>query len=244
MNVVLLGGTRGIGRALGRLLASRGDAVFLLGRDEADLARSAEDLRLRGGGTVGWVRCDLRQPAGFGPALDAASAALGRIDAVVVTAGAFGTQDELEADPGRAAEVLDTNFARTVEFCEAARGLLLAQGGGTLAVFSSVAGDRGRTPVVLYGASKAGLSAYLEGLDHRFRRQGLVTVCLKPGFVRTGMTTGLREPPFAADAGTVARLALRAIDRGTPVAYLPGIWRWIMMVIRLLPRGVMRRVGF
>jgi len=69
-------------------------------------------------------------------------------------------------------------------------------------------------------------------------------VCLKPGFVRTGMTAGLREPPFAADADTVARLAIRAIDRGRPVAYLPGIWRWVMLAIRLLPRGIMRRVGF
>lgn len=245
MKVVLLGGTKGIGRALARLFVTRGDAVFLLGRDGDDLARSAADLALRGrGASVAWARCDLADPAGFGPALDAAGAVLGRLDLVVVTAGAFGTQEQLEEDAGRTVELLNTNLTGTIAFCEEARRRLLAQGGGTLAVFSSVAGDRARKPVVLYGASKAGLSAYLEGLDHRFRSRGLRTVCLKPGFVRTGMTAGLREPPFAADAETVARGALRAIDRGTPVAYLPGVWRWIMLVIRLLPRGVMRRVGF
>ena len=98
--------------------------------------------------------------------------------------------------------------------------------------------------MVLYGAAKAGLSRYLEGLDHRFRARGLITVCVLPGFVRTSMTEGLPEPPFAADPDAVARVALRALDRGTPKVYAPGIWRWIMTVIRLLPRFVMRRVGF
>jgi len=111
-------------------------------------------------------------------------------------------------------------------------------------VFSSVAGERGRKPVVLYGAAKAGLSRYLEGLDHRFRARGLRTVCVKPGFVRTSMTEGLPAPPFAGDAQAVAPAVLRAIERGQPVVYVPGIWRWIMLVIRLLPRALLRRVGF
>ncbi len=136
------------------------------------------------------------------------------------------------------------NFAHTVVFCEHAKTRLLARGGGVLCVFSSVAGDRGRKPVVLYGASKAGLSAYLEALDHREHGRGLRTVCIKPGFVRTGMTAGLPEPPFASDPGPVATRALRAIDRASPVTYAPAIWGLVMAVIRRLPRWVMRRVGF
>jgi len=140
--------------------------------------------------------------------------------------------------------LLDTNFTNTILFCEAARKRLLSRGGGTLCVVSSVAGERGRKPVVLYGASKAGLSAYLEGLDHKFRSQGLVTVCVKPGFVTTSMTEGLPAPPFAGTPEAVAARIVRAIDRGTPVVYAPGIWALVMFVIRLLPRIVMRRVGF
>ena len=111
-------------------------------------------------------------------------------------------------------------------------------------MFSSVAGDRGRKPVVLYGASKAGLSAYLEGLDHKFRVSGLKTICVKPGFVRTGMTAGLPEPPFAADPDQVAAAVVNAIDKGTPVIYAPPIWALVMLVIRNLPRFVMRKIGF
>ena len=247
MNVVLLGATRGIGRALARLLAARGDRLFLLGRQRDDLERSARDLELRAGaaaGSVGIARCVLLAPESFAPALAAAWNALGKVDAVGVTAGLFGTQDALEADRERTRRMLEANFSGTVLFCEEARERLLAQGGGRLMVLSSVAGDRGRKPVVLYGAAKAGLSAYLEGLDHRFHARGLQVICIKPGFVRTSMTEGLPEPPFSADADDVAALALTALDRGTPLVYAPGIWRWVMLVLRHLPRFVMRRVGF
>ena len=111
-------------------------------------------------------------------------------------------------------------------------------------MFSSVAGERGRKPVILYGAAKAGLTRYLEGLDHKFRADGLRTVCVKPGFVKTSMTDGLTPPPFAGEPDGVAATVLRAIDRGTPVVYAPGMWRWVMLVIRNLPRFVMRKIGF
>ena len=245
MKVVFLGATRGMGRALARELAARGDALFLIGRDAAELEKSARDLEARGAaGKVGTAPCDLLDPDGFEPALDAADAALDRFDAAVLSAGEFGTQDELESDRARLARLLTANFANTVLLCEALRERLLARGGGTLCVFSSVAGERGRKPVVLYGASKAGLSAYLEGLDHRFRADGLVTITVKPGFVKTAMTEGLDPPPFAGEPEDVAKTVLRAIERGQPVVYAPPIWRFVMAVIRALPRSLMRRLGF
>jgi NAD(P)-dependent dehydrogenase (short-subunit alcohol dehydrogenase family) len=241
----MLGATKGMGRALARLMSGRGDRLFLLGRDAEELGRSAVDLQERGAeGEVGHALCDLLEPDGFAAALDAAEAALGGLDCVVVTAGLFGTQDQLEADLELARKVLTANYAHTVLFCEHARRRLLADGGGTLCVFSSVAGDRGRKPVALYGSSKAGLSHYLESLDHRYRAEGLVTLCVKPGFVKTGMTAGLKPAPFAGEPEPVARRVLSAIDRGKPVVYAPWIWGWIMWVIKLLPRFVMRRVGF
>jgi len=233
-----------MGRALARLMAQRGDLLFLLGRDVADLERSARDLEARARAPVSSAACDLEKPETFGPALDAAERALGGLDAVVVTAGLFATQDELEADPALTHRLLLVDFTNTVAFCEEARRRLMARGGGTLCVFSSVAGERGRKPVVLYGAAKAGLTRYLEGLDHRFRAAGLRTVCVKPGFVRTSMTEGLPAPPFAGEPEDVARRVLVAIDAGQPVVYAPGAWAWVMFVIRLLPRFVMRRVRF
>jgi len=247
VKIALLGATKGMGRSIARLLAGRGDTLVLLGRDAEDLARSAEDLRARAGNAAcvaGTAKCDLADPAGFGPALDEAERALGGLDAVIVTAALFGTQEELESDHEKLRQLLTVNFAHTILFCEAARTRLMAHGGGTLVVNSSVAGDRGRKPVVLYGATKAGLSAYLEGLDHRYRAAGLKTVCVKPGFVKTGMTAGLKPPPFAGEPDAVAKDIVRALDKGTPVVYTPVMWRWVMLVIKCLPRFVMRKVGF
>ena len=244
MKSLVLGGTQGMGRSLARLLSERGDAVCLLGRDAEALEKSADDLRARGANDVATVICDLSDDAGFDAALNQAEQQLGGLDLVVVTAALFAAQDDLENDSARTAALLDLNFTKTILFCEAARKRLLATGGGTLCVFSSVAGERGRKPVVLYGATKAGLSAYLEGLDHKFRSAGLITVCVKPGFVRTAMTAGLKPPPFAGEPDGVARRVLRAIDRGKPVVYAPAIWCWIMWVIRSLPRAIMRRIDF
>jgi decaprenylphospho-beta-D-erythro-pentofuranosid-2-ulose 2-reductase len=242
---VLLGATSGMGRALSRLLAERGDSLFILGIPADDLTRSARDLEQRGAkGPVGTLECDLLDPSGFDAALARADDALGGFDTVVVTAGLFASQERLEADSEFCRKLLAANFTNTVLFCEAARKRLLARGGGTLCVFSSVAGERGRKPVVLYGAAKAGLSHYLEGLDHKFRAQGLVTVTVKPGFVKTSMTEGLKPPPFAGEPEGVARQVLRAIERGTPVVYAPPPWALVMLVIRALPRFVMRRIGF
>jgi decaprenylphospho-beta-D-erythro-pentofuranosid-2-ulose 2-reductase len=246
MKAFLLGGTSGMGRALGRLLMERGHDVFLAGIDDVELSKSATDFEERGGGKrkVGYAECDLTRPETFQPALDRAHAALGGFDTVIVTAGLFGTQERLEQDIEFTRLVMTVNFTNTVVFCELARKYLLSRGGGTLCAFSSVAGDRGRKPVVLYGASKAGLSAYLEGLDHRYHAEGLHTLCVKPGFVRTSMTEGLKAPPFAGEPEGVAQQVLTAIERRAPMVYTPSAWGWVMRVIRLLPRFVMRKVQF
>ena len=245
MKAVLFGATRGMGRAIARLLAARGDRLFLLEHLPEQLERSAADLEiLRRARPVGTAHCDLLQPETFAPALDQAWRELGGFDLVVVTAGLFASQQDLENDTALAARLLAADFTNTVLFCEEARKRLLSdtgQGdnagkgdrhllceapagpfrqkvpvpfsGGTLCVFSSVAGERGRKPVVLYGAAKAGLTHYLEGLDHKFRARGLRTICVKPGFVKTGMTVGLKPPPFA---GTPEQVARRVRPRHRP----------------------------
>lgn len=246
MKAVIVGGTTGMGRAIARRLAERGDSVFLLGRGEADLSRSAADLtaRRRDGGLVGHGHLDLERPEGFAAALDAADGALGGFDAVILTAAMFASQEVLESDVELARRLVTVNYANTVVFCEHVRKRLLGRGGGKLVVFSSVAGDRGRKPVGIYGSTKAGLSVYLEALDHKYHAAGLQVLCVKPGFVKTGMTAGLRPPPFAGEPERVARDVVGAMDRGRALLYTPRVWGLIMFVIRRLPRFVMRTIKF
>ncbi len=246
MKAVILGGTSGMGRAIAQRLAERGDSVFLLGIGEADLTRSAADLTARHPHqyAVGHAELDLERPEGFAAALDAADTALGGFDAVVVTAALFASQEALEADIELCRRLVTVNYANTVVFCEHARKRLLARGGGHLTVFSSVAGDRGRKPVAIYGSGKAGLSCYLEAIDHKYNAAGLSVLCVKPGFVKTSMTAGLKPPPFAGEPAQVARDVVRAMDKRKPVIYTPGMWALVMLVIRWLPRFVMRKINF
>lgn len=245
MNVVILGGTRGMGKEVARQMAERGDRVFLLGRNQEALAKGAEDIAARSQGhQTSFTLCDLSKPETFAPALENAWSFLGGVDAIIVTAAQFATQEELERDAELSRQLLTTNLTNTILFCEEARKKLLRSGGGILCVFSSVAGDRGRKPIVIYGATKAGLSAYLEGLDHKFKDQGLHVLTVKPGFVKTSMTAGLKPPPFAGEAPDVARAVIRGIDRKTPVIYAPAPWKYIMGVLKRMPRFVMRRIQF
>ncbi len=245
MKVAFVGATRGMGRALARGLAERGDALFLLGRDPGEMDLSARDLESRGAaGPVSHAPLDLARPEGFAEALAAADHALARMDALVVTGGAFASQDDLAQDPARLAALLHANFTGTALLCQQAAERLAAAGGGLVCAFSSVAGDRARRSNYLYGASKAGLSAFLDGLDLAYRERGVPVLCVKPGFVRTAMTAGMPVPPFAGEPDAVARDVIAAMDARRHVVYAPSVWRWIMLIIRALPRAVLRRVRF
>jgi len=243
--VAFVGATRGMGRGLSRLMAERGDALCLLGRSAPDLAASARDLEACGApAPVATAALDLARPEGFAAALDAADRALGGVTTLVVTAGFFGAQDDLARDPARLAALFQVNFTGTAVLCQLMAERLAARGGGVICAFSSVAGDRARRNNYLYGASKAGLSAFLDGLELAYAERGVRVTCVRPGFVRTGMTDGLAAPPFAGEPEAVARRVLRAMDAGRPVVYAPAPWRAVMLAIRLLPRAVMRRVRF
>lgn len=246
MKAVVFGGTTGIGRAIARQLAERGESVFLMNIDADDLKKSAADLKERHPkrAEIGHTVCNLEQPEGFADALDKADAFLGDFDTMIVTAAMFASQEALENDIELTRRLVTVNYGHTVVFCEHVRKRLLARGGGSLAVFSSVAGDRGRKPVAIYGSSKGGLAIYLEAMDHKFHAQGLNVTCVKPGFVKTGMTAGLKPPPFAGEPEQVAKDVLAAIDKKRPLVYTPGIWALVMLVIRFLPRFVMRKIGF
>jgi decaprenylphospho-beta-D-erythro-pentofuranosid-2-ulose 2-reductase len=245
VKAVVVGATRGMGRALARLMAEGGAEIFVLGRNQTELAATARDLEARGASVpVRTAALDLARPADFAGALDAADGALGRFDTLVVTGGLFGLQDELAADPVALEQLLHVNFTGTVVLCQMAAERMAARGGGTICAFSSVAGDRSRRSNYLYGASKAGLSAFLDGLGQAYAERGVRVVCARPGFVKTEMTAGLPVPPFAGEPDAVARTVLAAMSAGRPVVYAPGVWRWVMLIIRALPRSILRRLKF
>jgi short-subunit dehydrogenase len=166
----------------------------------------------------------------------------GAIDGVLVCHGWLVDQPQAQADPDIARRLIDVNFTSAVSILERAAAHLAERGRGWIAAVSSVAGDRGRRSNYLYGAPKAGLSTYLEGLRYRLGPAGVSVLTVKPGFIDTAMTWGKVNPRLAASPQRVARDIHRGIRRRRAVIYTPWPWRWVMLIIRAIPAFIFRRL--
>lgn len=244
-NVLILGATSGIARALGHVLAQRGCRLILAGRKGEELDKMAADLRIRYQAEAAVEPFEALDFAGHAAFLDRCTGRFsGDLTGVILCYGYMTTQAEADTDFGKARHTLDVNFTSPVSILSLAANYLERRRSGYLAVISSVAGDRGRQSNYTYGASKAGLSAYLQGLRNRLYRTGVHVLTIKPGFVDTPMTQGLVNPqsPLVATPERVARDIDRAIRKRKDVLYTPWFWWGIMTVIRSIPELIFKRL--
>jgi decaprenylphospho-beta-D-erythro-pentofuranosid-2-ulose 2-reductase len=239
--ILLLGGTSEIGLAIvRRALARRSGEVVLAARPSPRATETADALR-REGHAVTVVPFDAADTASHAEVLAGVFAA-GDVDLAIVAFGILGEQARLLTDPAGAVELVRVNYLGAVSV-----GLLLAsrlreQGHGAILALSSVAGERPRRSNFVYGSSKAGLDAFFSGLADELHGTGVTVTVLRPGFVRSRMTAGLDEAPLATDPDAVAEVAVGALARRSPVAWAPAPLRWVMLVLRLLPRALFRRL--
>jgi hypothetical protein len=239
--LLLVGGTSDIGRATALCYAQAGWRVLLAARNEDEARRNAEDIAARAGAEVTTHRLDILEADRFESFLDG----LPQLpDTVVCVVGELGDQARGQSDPAHATLLIRTNFEGPALFLGALAERFLARGSGTLVGVSSVAGDRGRGSNYLYGAAKAGFTAFLSGLRNRLAPKGLRVVTVKPGFVRTQMTAGLKLPPLlTAEADEVGRAIFAAAEKGGgDVIYVRRLWRPVMMVIGSIPERIFKRL--
>lgn len=242
-SVLVLGGGSDIARAtVEALVADRCRTVVLAGREPARLAAVAADLRAKGA-EVDVVAFDANDPASHAGVIGDAFASHGDIDVVLMAFGVLGDQDELDHDPAAAAALASTNFAGGVSAGLAVAGHLTGQGHGTLVVLSSVAGERVRADNAVYGATKAGLDAFAQGLGDRLVGSGARVMVVRPGFVRTKMTEHMDDGPMATTAEAVAADIVAGLRRGAEVVWSPAKLRPVFAVLRHLPRPVWRKVA-
>jgi decaprenylphospho-beta-D-erythro-pentofuranosid-2-ulose 2-reductase len=226
-----------------RRLAAESTRFMLVARNSNRLTAVAQDLLTRGAFTVDTWVMDLDDTTGHPEMLAVAAERLGRIDLALLAHGVLGDQQAAEADFEIAAAILHTNFISTVSLLTWLGNYLQAQRGGTLAVVSSVAGDRGRKSNYVYGASKGALNIFLEGLRNRIDRDGVQVLTIKPGFVDTPMTAHVAHNALFASPDQVARGILRALEQRRDVAYVPWFWAGIMMLIRAIPGGRFKKMN-
>jgi decaprenylphospho-beta-D-erythro-pentofuranosid-2-ulose 2-reductase len=243
-SVLVLGGGSDIAIATVKELAKeRTRTVVLAGRDTAKLEPVADELRAAGVTTVDLVAFDASKPETHGAVIGQVWADHPDLDLVLLAFGVLGDQDAFDEDPTAAAEAAIVNYAGAVSSGLAVAQHLKAQGHGTLAVITSVAGERPRADNFVYGSTKAGLDAFTQGLADRLVGTGASVMAIRPGFVRTSMTEHMDDGPMATTAEAVAADIVSGLRRGAHTVWSPAKLQYVFAVLKLLPRPIWRKLA-
>ena len=240
--VLIIGAGSDIAQAAAALLARSGSQLVLAARDMDECERIAQDLRTRYDAKLWCVRFDALDFASHQVMFDAVVEKAGELSGILVCHGLLGSQQELQENAEKARAVIDVNYTSFVSVLEIAAKYFAIRRGSFMCAIGSVAGDRGRQSNHIYGSAKAGVAVYMQGLRNRLHDAGVAVITIKPGFVATKMTHGLKTSRLTAAPERVARDIVKAIRRRRNVVYTPWFWRWIMLVIRMIPEFVFKRM--
>jgi decaprenylphospho-beta-D-erythro-pentofuranosid-2-ulose 2-reductase len=243
--VLVLGGASDIGTAVAaRLAVPRSAAVVLAGRSIEGLQSAAADLEARGTAEVTCELFDARDTGSHRQVLADLWERHRGFDVVVLAFGVQGDQAQAEADTAHALEIVEVNYLGGVSTGLEAGRLLRQQGHGALVVLSSVAAERPRRSLYVYGSSKAGLDAFAVGLGDALRPHGVQVLVVRPGFVKTKLTAHLKPAPLATTADAVAEIVEKGLRERARVVWAPPPMRWVMTILRHLPHAVFSRLPF
>lgn len=240
--VLIIGATSAIAQATAKYFAHAGAALFLVARNEHKLQAVANDLTVRGAQHIGWFLADLNDFENHKLILEKAIAELQGLDIVLIAHGTLGDQAACEKDYRLAEIELKTNFLSAVSMLTELASYFESQKQGTIAVISSVAGDRGRQSNYIYGTAKSALNTFLQGLRNRLAHSGVSVITIKPGFTDTPMTASMPKNALFVLPGAVAKDIVRAIEKRKDVVYSPWFWRPIMFIIRRIPESLFKRL--
>jgi short-subunit dehydrogenase len=241
INVSVIGATSAVAQAAIRLWAQRGFALTLIARNASELERIKADALVRGAPSVTTLLGEATDAAFIGESLRSMTAP--RI--ALVAYGSLSDSARADTDAAYLAEELHANFVSAALWAQGLAERMASENatGGTIAVISSVAGDRGRGSNHAYGAAKAGLTAFCSGLRARMTARRVHVVTVKPGFIDSPMTAHIaKKGALWATPDTIAAGILNAIDKKRDVVYLPGFWRLIMLIISHVPEGIFKRL--
>ncbi len=240
--ILVFGATSAIAHEAMKLFASDNCEFYLVARDPTKLTIVADDLRARGGVIVGTESYDFCEHNQLTASMTNATDALKSIDLVFVAHGQLPDQRTMEQDAAALSQSININYTSNAVICMAAISQLEQQGHGKLAVISSVAGDRGRKSNYAYGATKSGLSTMLEGLSGRTANSNINIINIKPGMIDTPMTSSMSKGALWASPAAIAPAIYKAIQSSKSVVYVPGYWRFIMLIIKLMPAKILYKL--
>ncbi len=240
--VLIIGATSSIAEHCARIWATRGDELYLVGRNEAHLQTIATDLEVRGASSVSMNCFNLNDMDRHVELLDVVENAMGSVDVVLIAHGTLSNQKSCEQSIEETLSEIQTNALSTVSLLTLIANQFEVKRNGTICVISSVAGDRGRASNYIYGSAKAMVTAFTSGLRQRLRKSNVAVVTIKPGFVDTPMTSEFKKGFLWATPSAVADKIVKAIDKKKTEIYVPAFWWLIMASIKNIPNVIFSRL--
>ena len=244
MKLVIFGATSAIAIAVARLYAKRGATFHLVARNSERLDALKKDLLVRGATAVTTALADLTDIRNHASLVADARERIGDIDLALSCYGDLPSQSDCEGDVETLLQSFAVNATSALALLTELAKVFEAQKKGQLAVITSVAGDRGRRSNYAYGASKAAVSTFVEGLRGRLHSRGVSVIDIRPGLVDTPMTAHLPKGPLFSSPEKVADRIVHGIDKNRSLIYAPGYWRWVMLAVRLIPTRLFRHLKF
>lgn len=242
-SVLVLGGNSEIALAIvDRLVASRCTKVLLGVRSPGSAAASVSRLRASGI-DADTIVFDALDPASHAKVIASAVERIGDLDMVILAFGILDGHHEIDTDPVFAAQVIQTNFVGAVSAGLSAAAQLRKQGHGTILSISSVAGVRARAENMIYASSKAGMDAFSQALGDALVGTGARCVVVRPGFVHTQMTEGMKPAPFATTPDKIADAVIGGLQKNKELIWAPSIMMPMFLTLKHLPRFLWRKVS-
>lgn len=243
MAIAVFGATSRIAREVAQRYADKGEAVCVAARDLAEAELIAQDLRIRTGVHTIARAFDATAVAEHAALVADIEAEIGPLTAAIVAFGDMGDQKTAESDALHLKRILDTNFTGAAALLEALAAPMVGRQRGAIAVIGSIAGDRGRQSNYAYGSAKAGLEAYVSGLRNRLFKAKVHVMTVKPGFIDTRMTWGMKTKIPIASPEAISGAIVRGLDQRVDTLYYPHFWRLIMGIIRAIPERAFKRLS-
>jgi short-subunit dehydrogenase len=243
-NILIIGATSAIARKFSDEITSKDARLFLIAKEADQLDEIKRDMEIRKNVQVDTFQLDIMETSKIVEAISTAKSALGSVDIALIAHGTLPDQQLCNNNLEETFTHFEINATGTILLCQQLANIFEKQKHGTLVVMASVAGDRGRQSNYLYGAAKGSIIIFLQGLRNRLTNFGVKVITIKPGFVDTPMTAHLPKNPLFSSPDKIAKGIVTAIKRNkNNEIYLPGYWRLIMFIIKLIPNKIFNRLS-
>lgn len=241
--IAIFGAASAIAQETAKHFAQKGAELYLLDLSAGRLESVRKDIQARFNNTIHIKEFNANELSSHQQVFDSIISEMNGLDAVLIAWGTLPNQKEIEKDIPKLVSEFTTNGLSIISMASIAANYFESKNSGTLAVISSVAGDRGRQSNYVYGAAKGTISLFLQGLRNRFGKSDIKIITIKPGMVDTPMTADMPKSPLFASPKTIGKGIFEAMANGKEIAYLPGYWRLIMFIIKHIPEFIFKKLS-